>query len=108
MQSRVERFKTYREQIAQNINDIEEEKLIVTEEVINQQNEDTLKRNTLTMSIDQIIEANNAYIFNIEQQRLLEEQKNFKKKKIQKIFIKYLIIVLCILTIVGIVIISIL
>ena len=102
MQSRVERFKAYREQIAQNVNEEEVEKLVVTEEVINQQNEDTVKRNTLTMSIDQIIEANDEYTSNIRQQRLLEEEKRKKQRTAIKCLIAILIILLVVVILVSI------
>ena len=102
MQSRVERFKAYREQIAQNVNEEGVERLVVTEEVINQQNEDTVKRNTLTMSIDQIIEANDEYTSNIRQKRLLEEEKRKKQRTAIKCLIAILIILLIVVIVVSI------
>ena len=111
MQSRVERFKAYREEIALNDKKVEVERIIVTDEVIDQQNIYASKKNTLAMSIDQIIEAHDEYTLNIEHERILQEEKLLRNKKIKKIIIKWLIIglsVACLITIATIILINVL
>ncbi len=97
MESRVEKFRTYREEIAKNEKKIEVERIDVTDEVIAQQNEDALKRNTLAISIDQIIEANDEYTLNAQNEKILREEKILKRKKIKKEIIRYSLIIVSIL-----------
>lgn len=87
MESREERFKKYREEISQYDNKSEVEKIDVTPEVIEKQEEDTVKKNTLTMSIDQIIEAHDEYTMIIHQKELKEKLKTEKKQKRKTQFI---------------------
>lgn len=114
MESREEKFKKYREEIAQYDNKNEIEKLDVTPDVLEKQEEDTVKKNTLTMSIDQIIEAHDEYTMIIHQKELQEKLKSEKKqkRKIQMITsLKYLgigLVLLIILIILVIIIIHIL
>ena len=57
METRVEKFKKYREEIKRA--DMKEEVEEITEEI---PVEDLDKKNTLTMTIDQIIEAHDQYV----------------------------------------------
>lgn len=83
METREEKFKKYREEISLQEKKIEEEPLLVDEEVLDQQEINHQKRNTLTMSIDQIIEAHDQYTMIIEQKELKEKIK--KEKRLQRI-----------------------
>lgn len=112
METREEKFKTYREEIAKNNS---EEEIIhqetLTPEDLEFQQENYDKKNTLTMSIDQIIEAHDEYTTSIEQKELEEKLKKERKERNltkAKVFFKYFCIALVLLLIVAILIIIIL
>lgn len=96
METREEKFKKYREEILKEKNkpqEIKEEKV----EEIKIEEEPPVKKNTLTMSIDEIIEAHDEYTMIIQQKELKDkiklEKKAKRKFKMQKV-IKYILICL--------------
>ena len=103
METREEKFKEYRAQLSKQSdkNDIIEKEIIkdtasTTQEVIQ-------KKNTLTMSIDEIIEAHDEYTMIIEKKTLDESLRKQKKEarmaKLKKV-LKYLGIGLVLLLVV--------
>lgn len=78
MESREEKFKKYREEI-KNDTEVHEEPINHVEE---SEEEIVNKKNTLTMSIDQIIEAHDEYTTIIEKQELKARIKKEKKEKL--------------------------
>lgn len=74
METRVEKFKKYREEIKRA--DMKEEVEEITEEI---PVEDLDKKNTLTMTIDQIIEAHDQYVSNQAKEDLLAREKAKKR-----------------------------
>lgn len=81
MDSREEKFKSYREEIARADKNKEEIIETITQEDLDQQEENHLKKNTLTMSIDQIIEAHDEYTMIIQQKQLADKIRQEKKEK---------------------------
>lgn len=89
METRVEKFRRYREEIKQQSNDLSKnEKEYLVDEVT--------KNNTLTMTINQIIEAHDKYVSKQAQDELILQEKvkqrEHRIKKIKKIAISSLII----------------
>ena len=82
METREEKFKKHREQIAQEVD--YSEKQVEDNVIIENVNDDknTNKKNTLTMSIDRIIEAHDEYTTIIEQKELKEKLKLEKKERL--------------------------
>ena len=78
MESREEKFKKYREEIANDT--LKEEVFSTKEEVSDLEPEEDIK-NTLTMKIDRIIEAHDEYTMIIEQKELEKKLKLQKKEK---------------------------
>ena len=105
METREEEFKKYREEILKEKNkpqEIKEEKV----EEIKIEEEPPVKKNTLTMSIDEIIEAHDEYTMIIQQKELKDkiklEKKAKRKFKMQKV-IKYILICLILVAFVAII-----
>ena len=99
METREEKFKKYREEILKEKNkpqEIKEEKV----EEIKIEEEPPVKKNTLTMSIDEIIEAHDEYTMIIQQKELKDKAK--RKFKMQKV-IKYILICLILVAFVAII-----
>ena len=79
MITREEKFKKHREKIASNVENNKVEDVFVGNET--NPSEDNQKKNTLTMSIDKIIEAHDEYTTIIEQKELQEKLRLEKKEK---------------------------
>ncbi len=82
METRVEKFRRYREEIKQQSNDLSKnEKEYLVDEVT--------KNNTLTMTINQIIEAHDKYVSKQAQDELILQEKvkqrEHRIKKVKKI-----------------------
>ncbi len=108
MDSREEKFKSYREEIARTDKNKEENIETITQEDLDQQEENHLKKNTLTMSIDQIIEAHDEYTMIIQQRQLADKIRQEKKeKRIEKTkkILKYIGIGLLLVLIVAVIVI---
>lgn len=94
METRVEKFKKYREEIKRA--DMKEEVEEITEET---PVEDLDKKNTLTMTIDQIIEAHDQYVSNQAKEDLLAREKAKKRAyRLTKMkqWLKYLALIITI------------
>ena len=93
MESREEKFKKHREQISMNLDD--SEKQIENNVIVDNFADDlkTKKKNTLTMSIDQIIEAHDEYTTIIEQKELKEKLKLEKRERLLTRLKRVLIII---------------
>ena len=108
METRVEKFKKYREEIIKN-KDLEtniEEVNVVDENV--DYNSPTIKKNTLTMSIDKIIEAHDEYNTNIELKELEEKNRLEQQEKMSALFksiLRWVLIGVAVLVIVAVIII---
>lgn len=107
MENREQRFKTYREKIINE--DLKEDKNNTTLEAKNIEDNSKIlqdkqvKKNTLTMSIDQIIEAHDEYTIIIEQKELEEKIRKEKRDKMTaklKVIFKYALIGLILLLVV--------
>ena len=104
METREEKFKKHREQIAQEVDNIEKH---VENNVVEDNLDDevgTNKKNTLTMSIDKIIEAHDEYTTIIEQKELKEKLKLEKKERLLtriKRILKIAVVALSLLLIFG-------
>ena len=82
METREEKFKKHREQIAQEVDNSEKrvEDNVIVDNINDEKNVN--KKNTLTMSIDQIIEAHDEYTTIIEQKELKEKLRLEKKERL--------------------------
>lgn len=78
MESREEKFKAYREEIASQV---KEEAPKEEKEVVVETTDKPVIKNTLTMTMDEIIEAHDEYTMIIEQKELKDKIKLEKKAK---------------------------
>ncbi len=101
METREEKFKAYREEIKNNHHD-ETKDVLIQDDLENQQ-ENYLKKNTLTMSIDQIIEAHDEYTIMFEKKELeakLKKEKHEKNMANLKVVFKWIGIAVILLLII--------
>ncbi len=85
MESREEKFKLYREEIASQV---KEEAPKEEKEVVIETTDKPVIKNTLTMTMDEIIEAHDEYTMIIEQKELKEKIRLEKKAKLKATWIK--------------------
>ena len=111
MQTREEKFKAWREEIANNKNiDAPDNQQNIVDEGVDYTSSD-VKKNTLTMSIDKIIEAHDEYTTIIEKRVLDEKIKQEQKEKListLKTVGKWVLIGIALLTIVAVILIVVL